>query len=123
MRPWWHYFLAALVTIIVQASYSEFKVASRAAPNFVMISAREHTQAAHDAVAALHIPNLMIMDSEKLPKPGFGTFLFVRTISVTITVAIFLIALWLIGSISHRVSRPNQALEPTAGRCNKKVES
>jgi hypothetical protein len=38
-----------------------------------MISAHEYTEAAHQAIASLHIPGLAIVDMAKLPKPDRQT--------------------------------------------------
>jgi len=115
MRPRWHYFVAAAITLLVKAAISPVWLAFRAAPNFVIISAHEYTQAARDAVASLQIPNLRIMET-KLPYPEIGTYWFVQTVSVGITLAIFLIILCIIGRVSQHVARSNQALRRTASR-------
>ena len=65
----------------------------------VVISAHEHTQAAHDAVAALHIPNLIIMDTEKLPKPDLIMHILVSFFSIGLTLAIFFIFVWFLRRI------------------------
>jgi hypothetical protein len=102
----WHHIVAYALTVFARAGFSHFQLSR--ATNMVMISAHEHTQAAHDAVAALHIPNLIIVDTEKFPKPDLIMHILVSFFSIGATLAVFFFFVWLLRRIWP--DRPNQAL-------------
>jgi hypothetical protein len=112
----WHHVVAYALTVFARAGFSQIRLTRATNTNMVVISAHEHTQAAHDAIAALHIPNLIIMDTEKLPKPDLIMHILVSFFSIGVTLAVFFFFVWLLRRIWP--DRPNQALEPTASRSN-----
>jgi|SRR5207302_11032159 len=95
----WHHIVAYALTVFARAGFSQIRVGRATSANIIMISAHEHTQVSHDAVAALHIPNLIIMDTEKLPKPDLIMHILVSFFTIGITLAVFFIFVWLLRRI------------------------
>jgi hypothetical protein len=69
----WHHFVAYAPTVFTRSGFPQIRLGRATSTNFVMISAHEYTEAAHQAIASLHIPGLAIVDMEKLPKPDRQT--------------------------------------------------
>ena len=95
----WHYVVAGVLAVITRAAFSEVGHMRRAGWNVVVISAHDHTDAVHHAVASLNIPGLTIVDTNKLPQPDFITQLLLSAVSAAIFLLLFLFFLWLLRRI------------------------
>ncbi|MGH8092324.1 MAG: hypothetical protein ACREIF_02460 [Chthoniobacterales bacterium] len=96
----WHHVVAYALTIFAVAGFSQIRLERATNTNTVVISAHEYTEAAHEAIAALHIPGVTIIDMEKVPKPDFIMHILLSFFTVGVTLAVFLFFVWLLRRIS-----------------------
>ncbi len=95
----WHHVAAGVLAVITRAAFSEVGHMRHAGWNLVVISAHDHTEAVHQAVASLDIPGLLILDTNKLRQPDFVTQLLLSAASAAIFLLLFLFFLWLLRRI------------------------
>ena len=95
----WHHVVAYALTVFTRAAFSQIRLGRATNTNMVMISAHEYTEAAHQAIASLHIPGVMIVDMEKVPKPDLIMHILISFFTVGATLAVFFLFVWLLRRI------------------------
>jgi hypothetical protein len=113
----WHYFAAGLLAVLTRAEFSQIGHARYAGTNAVVINAHEHTAAVHQAVAALGIPDLMIVDTKERLAPTFASQVLMSFYSAAIFLVLFLLFLWLLRRIWPKtvIDLTKRSSEPLTG--------
>jgi len=98
----WHYFAAGGLAVLARAGFSQIGHMRRAGMNAVVINAHDHTSAVHQAVAALGLLDLMIIDTKEHLAPTFAAQVLMSFYSAAIFLVLFLFFLWLLRRIWPR---------------------
>jgi hypothetical protein len=109
--------LAFIITVAAKGTYMSLLFAvAKMRGDTISLNAHEHNAAAREALSALNIPNLQIVESH-FPPPSAVLLSFLVAISeVTSVLVIFFLALWFVRLTMRQSDRSNQSLQPTAGR-------